>query len=183
MKVAEIYEKVGNLEKMIFFSKRSGFWQLQIKGESKQELHKNVLMLANRVPASVQECAFLTFYGYKSYVKLLTKTQRQHLYKLFVSVRDKLANSNQASVQFLNSLKINETNSLTITEQMRNIINHLTGQLPALILKPFFYKDIFKAIDVQDKRLYRSVEIFKMVLGVVGEEKSEKFLTQQVRNL
>ena len=53
MKVAEIYEKVGNLEKMIFFSKRSGFWQLQIKGESKQELHKNVLMLANRVPASV----------------------------------------------------------------------------------------------------------------------------------
>jgi hypothetical protein len=37
---------------MILFSKRSGYWQLQIKGESKNEQHKNVLLLANRVPAS-----------------------------------------------------------------------------------------------------------------------------------
>ena len=32
MKIAEMYEKVGNLEKMIYFARRSGYWQLQIKG-------------------------------------------------------------------------------------------------------------------------------------------------------
>jgi hypothetical protein len=76
MKIAEIYETVGNLEKMIYFSKRSGYWQLQIKGESRQELHKSVLMLANRTPINADECIFLNFYAFRSYVKLLPKAAR-----------------------------------------------------------------------------------------------------------
>ena len=61
---------------MIYFAKRSGYWQLQIKGESKQELHKSVLILANMTPTNVEECTFLTVYAAKAYVKLLPKSSR-----------------------------------------------------------------------------------------------------------
>jgi len=97
MRVAEIYEKTGNLEKMIYFSKRSGYWQLQIKGESKQDLHKSVLILANRTPVNLEECSFITYYAFRSYVKLLHKTVREYLYKLFVSIRDKLPNFDEGN--------------------------------------------------------------------------------------
>jgi len=83
---------------MIFFSKRSGYWQLQIKGESKHEQHKNVLLLANRVPSSNDECAFILFYAFRSYSKLLPKNSREYLYKLFVSIRDRLLSSDKAIV-------------------------------------------------------------------------------------
>lgn len=50
-----------------------------------------MLMLANRIPDSVSECSYITFYAFRSYVKLLPKATREYLYKLFVSIRDKLA--------------------------------------------------------------------------------------------
>lgn len=67
-----------------------------MKGESKQELHKSVLLLANRVPVNPEECAFLTYYAFRSYTKLLPKASRDFLYKLFVSIRDQLQDVNVA---------------------------------------------------------------------------------------
>ena len=91
--------------------------------------------------------------------------------------------TNEASTQFFDSLKIEKNYSLTVSQQLRNIINQLAAELPTLILKPAFYKDIFKAIDADDKKLQNSVEIFMMIISIVGEEKSEKFLTERVKTV
>jgi hypothetical protein len=160
MRMADMYETTGNLEKMIFFAKRSGYWQLQMKGESKQELHKSVLLLANRVPTNPEENAFVTFYAFRSYVKLLPKASREHLYKLFVSIRDQLVPAKIAPERLQERLRIDKLNMMTVTELLRNIINHLIAELPLLILKPAFYKRIYSAIDPDDKKLKTSIEIF-----------------------
>jgi len=83
----------------------------------------------------------------------------------------------------IESLKIDKVNSMTITEQLRNIISHLTGELPVLILKPAFYRDIFKAIDADDKKMRNSIMLFMAMVSLVGEEKAEKILTEQPRNI
>jgi hypothetical protein len=53
--------------------------------------------------------------------------------------------------------------------------------LPTLILKPTFYRDLSKAIDVDDKKLRLSIEIFMHIVSVVGEDYAEKFMTESVR--
>jgi hypothetical protein len=72
---------------------------------------------------------------------------------------------------------------MTITEQLRNIITHLTNELPILIHKPAFYRDISKAIDVDDKKMRRSIELFTAIISIVGEDRAEKILTEQPRNI
>jgi hypothetical protein len=57
-------------------------------------------------------------------------------------------------------LRLDKITMMTITELLRNIINHLVAELPQLILKSSFYKRIFAAIDVEDKKLRTSVEIY-----------------------
>lgn len=153
-----------------------------MKGESKQELHKSVLLLANRVPVNPEECAFLTFYAFRSYTKLLPKASREFLYKLFVSIRDQLQDVRVAPERLQERLRIDKINMMTVTELLRNIISHLISELPQLILKPAFYKRIFAAIDAEDKKLRNSIEIFMDVISVIGEERAEKILTENVRN-
>jgi hypothetical protein len=50
MRIAEKNFELGNLEKMIFFAKKSNYWMLQIIGEDKLSNYKNVLELSNRAP-------------------------------------------------------------------------------------------------------------------------------------
>lgn len=71
---------------------------------------------------------------------------------------------------------------MTVTELLRNVINHLIGELPLLILKPAFYKRIYSAIDPDDKKLKASIEIFTEIVSVIGEDRSERVLTEYVRN-
>ena len=83
----------------------------------------------------------------------------------------------------MESLKIDKVNSWTITEQLRNILTYLSGELPALILKPSFYKNISGAIEADDKKLRQFVTLFTVIVSIVGEEKSEKFLTENIKKI
>lgn len=58
---------------------------------------------------------------------------------------------------------------LTITEQLKNLMPYLNNELPALKQRPSFYKDIDKAIDIEDKKLRNSIELFKYIISIVGE--------------
>ncbi len=78
-------------------------------------------------------------------------------------------------------MRLDKITMMTVTEQLRNIIPHLSGELPSLINKPSFYRDIFKALDVEDKKLRLSIQIFTYIISVVGEDSAEKFLTEHVR--
>ena len=71
---------------------------------------------------------------------------------------------------------------MTVTELLRNVINLLIAELPQLILKPAFYKRIYAAIDPDDKKLKKSIEIFTEIISVIGEDRSEKILTENLRN-
>lgn len=46
---------------------------------------------------------------------------------------------------------------MTVTELLRNVINHLTSELPQLIVKPAFYKRIYSALDPEDKKIKTSI--------------------------
>jgi hypothetical protein len=77
---------------------------------------------------------------------------------------------------------MDKLNVVKITELLRNVINHLTGELPQLILRPAFYKRIFSALDPEDKKLKGSIESYIEIISVVGEERAEKILTENVRS-
>jgi hypothetical protein len=55
---------------------------------------------------------------------------------------------------------------------LRNVINALINELPQLIIKPSFYKNIFNTIDNEDKKFKTSIETFIQIISVIGEDKS-----------
>lgn len=83
-----MYYELGNLEKMIFFAKKSKHWRMQMIGESKLSQHKNVLLLANMTPTSASEMLFIFKYAFSSYIRMLERIPRNNLYKLYVSIKD-----------------------------------------------------------------------------------------------
>jgi hypothetical protein len=52
MKISEMYDKLGNIQKMIFFARKSGHWMMEIRGEDRLNHDKNVFDLSNRIPAN-----------------------------------------------------------------------------------------------------------------------------------
>ncbi len=82
----------------------------------------------------------------------------------------------------METLRTDKANHLTISELVKNTVNHLAYELPQLIIKPSFYKRIFSAIDPDDKKLRASIEAFIEITSSIGEDKTEKILTKQVRN-
>jgi len=61
---------------------------------------------------------------------------------------------------------------MTVSEMLRNVINALINELPQLIVKPSFYKNIFNTIDNEDKKFKTSIETFIQIISVIGEDKS-----------
>lgn len=45
-----MYDKLGNIQKMIFFARKSGHWMMEIRGEDRLNHDKNVFDLSNRIP-------------------------------------------------------------------------------------------------------------------------------------
>ena len=99
------------------------------------------------------------------------------LYKLFVSIRDKLVGEKFAADRIMEAMHLDKITMMTSTEYVRNTINLLVGELPELIQKPEFYKQIYKTIDAEDKKLKIAIDGFVQVISIVGEDRAEKILT------
>jgi len=69
-------------------------------------------------------------------------------------------------------MHIDKITMMTVSEMLRNVINALINELPQLILKPSFYKNIFNTIDNEDKKFKTSIETFIQIISVIGEDKS-----------
>jgi len=87
MRISEQYDKLGNIQKMIFFARKSGYWMMEIRGEDRLNHDKNVFDLSNRVPATSEEVIFLTHYAVKSYLMGLDRIPKDTLYKVFVTYK------------------------------------------------------------------------------------------------
>ena len=142
-----------------------------------------MLLLANRNTKQRAECAFLVLYAFRSYIELLPKASREQLYKLFVSLRDKLVSSEEADQLILHRLTPDKLTTLTVTEMIKNTITQLLSELPTLIGKPSFYKKIMDAVDPEDKKLIIAIETYRELIGSVGEERTERILTEKSTNL
>ena len=53
---------------------------------------------------------------------------------------------------------------------LKNVITQLISELPQLINKPNFYRDVNKAIDVEDRKLRASIQTFTNIVSSVEEE-------------
>jgi len=69
-------------------------------------------------------------------------------------------------------MHIDKITMMTVSEMLRNVINALINELPQLIVKPSFYKNIFNTIDNEDKKFKTSIETFIQIISVIGEDKS-----------
>lgn len=72
-------------------------------------------------------------------------------------MRDRLLPTEQAIVDLIENMHIDKITMMTVSEMLRNVINELIAELPQLIIKPSFYKNIFSTIDNDDKKLKTSV--------------------------
>lgn len=48
MKISEMYNKLGNIEKVIYFARKSNHWRMEITGEDKLNHDRIVFDLCNR---------------------------------------------------------------------------------------------------------------------------------------
>lgn len=150
---------MGNLEKMIFYAKKSNHWRNQILGETKLSNYKNVLLLSNRPASDPRELTFLIQHCFSSYIKLLERVPRDNLYKLFVSVRGILPSATNA-IQKISAKMNSDSNKVNVAEFIKITFTAIISEMPTLVQKPKFYTAIMVELENNEKKIKSAIESF-----------------------
>ena len=79
---------MGNLKKVLYYARKSDYWMMEIIALEKLNENKQVLELCTKITNDDSEKIFLIEKSFSSYLKMLDRTPKANLYKIFVSLED-----------------------------------------------------------------------------------------------